>query len=165
MKNNFFISRLLRAVYKGFCVLTSDTGCSSYIMKTSPAKTPFQMCPFSANARPGKIRTPPDRRATAYYVESFQLQPRSMEWKLRISKVFSKTLPGSQFSGLTAGDVNNALLIIWKWTFAWQLINGFPWEVIGFQSPGGPGIHRLPNPRFSSALSANLRFSLKSIEN
>ena len=157
MKKHFCILMLLCAVYRGFCVLTSDTGCSSYIMKTSPAKTPFQMCPFFANARPGKIRTPPDRRATPYYVESFQFQPRSMEWKLRISKVFSKTLPGSQFSGLTAGDVNNALLILWKWTFAWQLINGFPWEVIGFQSPGGPGIHRLPNPRFSSALSANWR--------
>ena len=115
MKKHFFISRLLCAVYKGFCVLTSDTGCSSYIMKTSPAKTSFQMCPFSTDARPGKSQTPPDRRATPYYVESFQFQHGSMGSKLKISKVFSKILPRSQFSGLTANDMNNALLtLLWN---------------------------------------------------
>ena len=159
MKNHFSISSHLSAVYRGFSALTSEASCFSYFMKTSPAKTHFQMCPFSSNTRSEKSWTPPDRSATPYYVESFQFQPRSMEWKLRISKVFSKTLPGSQFSGLTAGDVNNALLILWKWTFAWQLINGFPWEVIGFHSP----VQRLPNPRFSNALSANLRFSRKNV--
>ena len=120
MKTHFSISSRLSAVYRGFSALTSETSCSSYFMKTSPAKTQFQMCPFSANTRSDQSRTSPDRSATPYYVESFQFQPGSIEWKLKISKVCSKTLPGSQFSGLTAGDVNNALLISWKWTFAWQ---------------------------------------------
>ena len=84
-------------------------------MKTSPAKTPFQMCPFSTDTRPGKSRTPPDRCATPYYVESFQFQHGSMGSKSKISKVFSKTLPRSQFPGLTANDMNNALLtLLWN---------------------------------------------------
>ena len=37
-----------------------------------PAKPQFQTLPFSANTRPEKIQTPPDRSATPYYVESFR---------------------------------------------------------------------------------------------
>ena len=37
-----------------------------------PAKTQFQIGPFSTNTRPEKIQTPPDRSATPYYVESFR---------------------------------------------------------------------------------------------
>ena len=37
-----------------------------------PAKTQFQIGPFSTTTRPEKIQTPPDRSATPYYVESFR---------------------------------------------------------------------------------------------
>ena len=37
-----------------------------------PAKTQFQLHPFSTDTRPEKIQTPPDRSATPYYVESFR---------------------------------------------------------------------------------------------
>ena len=87
MKIYFFISSHLGAVYKGFVALTSEASCPSYFMKTSPAKTHFQMCPFSANTRSEKSRTPPDRSATPYYVESFQFQPGSMEQKIKMLKV------------------------------------------------------------------------------
>ena len=93
MKKHFFISSRLGAVYRGFSVLTSESSCSCCIMKTRPAKTHFQMCPFSANTQSEKSRTPPDRSATPYYVESFQFQPGPMERKFKILKVFSQTLP------------------------------------------------------------------------
>ena len=57
-----------------------------------PAKTQFQIGPFSTNARPEKSRTPPDRSATPYYVESFRFQPGFIERKLKILKVLSKAL-------------------------------------------------------------------------
>ena len=79
-----------------------------------PAKTQFQIGPFSTNTRPEKSRTPPDRSATPYYVESFRFQPGFIERKFKILKVLSKTLSWSQFSGLTAANKNNALLILWK---------------------------------------------------
>ena len=41
-----------------------------------PAKTQFQLHPFSTNTRPEKSRTPPDRSATPYYVESFHFSAR-----------------------------------------------------------------------------------------
>ena len=113
-EKHFSISSRLGAVYRGFSVLTSETSCSSYFMKTSPAKTHFQMCPFSANTRSEKSRTPPDRSATPYYVESFRFQPGFIERKFKILKVLSKTLSWSQFSGLTAANKNNALLILWN---------------------------------------------------
>ena len=93
MKTHFSISSHLGAVYRGFSALTSEASCSSYFMKTSPAKTHFQMCPFSANTRSEKSWTPPDRSATPYYVESFQFQPGSMEQQLEVLKVLCKTLP------------------------------------------------------------------------
>ena len=93
MKNHFFISSHLSAVYRGCSVLTSEASCSSYFMKTSPVQTHFQMCPFSVNARSEKSRTPPDRSATPYYVESFQFQHGSMERKIKILEVLWKTLP------------------------------------------------------------------------
>ena len=102
MKKHFSISSRLSAVYRGLSALKPGTSCSSYFMKTSPAKTHFQMCPFPANTRSEKSRTPPDRSATPYYVESFQFQPGSMEQKIKIWKVLSKTLLWSKFSGLTA---------------------------------------------------------------
>ena len=37
-----------------------------------PAKIQFQMSPFSTTTRSEKSRTPPDRSATPYYVESFR---------------------------------------------------------------------------------------------
>ena len=106
LNKHFFISRLLNIVQRRFCVPTSETDCSSYFMRTSPAKSQFQTCPFSANTRSEKARTPPDRSAAPYYVESFQFQPGSMERKFKISKVLSKTLPRRQFSGLTADSLN-----------------------------------------------------------
>ena len=118
MNNNFFISSRLSAVYRGSSVLTSETSCSSYSMKTSPAKTHFQMCPFSADTRSEKSRTPPDRSAKPYYVESFQFQPGSMEREFKILKVLSETLPWSQSSGLTADNMNSALLFSWESTFS-----------------------------------------------
>ena len=86
------MSNRLSAVYRGFSALTSEASCSSYFMKTSPVKTHFQMCPFSANARSEESWTPPDRSATPYYVESFQFQPRTREQNNEILKVLSKTL-------------------------------------------------------------------------
>ena len=41
-----------------------------------PAKTQFQLHPFSTTTRPEKSRTPPDRSATPYYVESFHFSAR-----------------------------------------------------------------------------------------
>ena len=79
-----------------------------------PAQTQFQISPFSTNTRPEKSRTLPDRSATPYYVESFRFQPGFIERKFKILKVLSKTLTWSQFSGLTAANKNNALLILWK---------------------------------------------------
>ena len=79
-----------------------------------PAKAQFQIGPFSTNTRPEKSRTPPDRSATPYYVESFRFQPGFIERKFKILKVLSKTLSWSQFSGLTAANKNNALLILWN---------------------------------------------------
>ena len=114
MTTHFSISSRLSAVYRGFSALTSEASCSSYFMKTSPVKTHFQMCPFSANTRSEKSRTPPDRSATPYYVESFRFQPGFIERKFKILKVLSKTLSWSQFSGLTAANKNNALLILWN---------------------------------------------------
>ena len=114
MKSNFSISSRRSAVYRGFSALTSEASCSSHFMKTSPVKTHFQMCPFSASRRSEKSRTPPDRSATPYYVESFRFQPGFIERKFEILKIFAKTLTWSQFSGLTAANKNNALLILWK---------------------------------------------------
>ena len=79
-----------------------------------PAKTQFQISPFPTATRSQKSRTPPDRSATPYYVESFRFQPGFIERKFKILKVFSKTLTWNQFSGLTAANKNNALLILWK---------------------------------------------------
>ena len=42
-----------------------------------PAKTQFQLHPFSTTTRPEKIQTPPDRSATPYYVESFHFSART----------------------------------------------------------------------------------------
>ena len=121
-KKHFFISSRLSAVYRGFSVLASETGCSSCFMKASPAQTQVQTYPFSANTRSEKSRTPPDRSATPYYVQSFQFQPGTVAWTSKISKVLSKTLPGSPFSGLTASDVNIALLI--ESAFACKVVTG-----------------------------------------
>ena len=41
-----------------------------------PAKTQFQLHPFSTTTRPENSRTPPDRSATPYYVESFHFSAR-----------------------------------------------------------------------------------------
>ena len=41
-----------------------------------PAKTQFQLHPFSTNTRPEKSRTPPERSAMPYYVESFHFSAR-----------------------------------------------------------------------------------------
>ena len=114
MKKHLSISSRLSAVYRGFSALTSEASCSSDFMKKSPAKIHFQTCPFSANTRSEKSRTPPDRSATPYYVESFRFQPGFIERKFKILKVLSKTLSWSQFSGLTAANKNNALLILWN---------------------------------------------------
>ena len=114
MKKHFFMSSRLAAVYRGFNVLTPQTRWSSYFMRTSPAQTHFQRCPFSANTRPEKSWTPPDRSATPYYVESFRFQPGFTEREFEILKVLSKTVFWSQFSGLTAANKNNALLILWN---------------------------------------------------
>ena len=54
-----------------------------------PAKTQFQISPFSTTTRSEKSRTPPDRSATPYYVESFRFQPGFIERKLKILKVLS----------------------------------------------------------------------------
>ena len=48
-----------------------------------PAKLQFQTLPFSANTRPEKIQTPPDRSATPYYVESFRFHPRVHRTKVQ----------------------------------------------------------------------------------
>ena len=57
-----------------------------------PAKNQFQIGPFFTNTRPEKSRTPPDRSATPYCVESFRFQPGFIEPKFKILKVLSKTL-------------------------------------------------------------------------
>ena len=41
------------------------------ILRKPTGKKQFQIGPFSTNTRPEKSRTPPDRSATPYYVESF----------------------------------------------------------------------------------------------
>ena len=48
-----------------------------------PAKTQFQTHPFSTTTKPEKIRAPPDRSATPYYVESFRFQPRVHRTKVQ----------------------------------------------------------------------------------
>ena len=127
MKKHFFISSRLSAAYRGFSALTSEASCSSYFMKTSPAQTHVQMCPFSANTRSEKSRTPPDRSATPYYVESFRFQPGFIERKFKILKVLSKTLSWSQFSGLAAAHKNNTLLLLWNPRVVKQIPEG-SWE-------------------------------------
>ena len=113
MKTYFFILPNLKIVCRGLCVPTSETSCSSYFMKTDRQKTNF-IFPLSTNTRPEKSRTPPDRSATPYYVESFRFQPGFIERKFKILKVLSKTLTWSQFSRLTAANMNDALLMLWK---------------------------------------------------
>ena len=105
--NQLFHFQPLKNRFKGIL-------CSEFIIRllflfheNRPARTQFQMCPFSANTRSQKSRTPPDRSATPYYLESFRFQPSSMEWKFKISQLFSKTLPRKQISGLTADSLNS----------------------------------------------------------
>ena len=74
-----------------------------------PAKTQFHICPFPTTTRSENSRTPPDRSATTYYVENSRFHPSSMEWKFKISKVLSKTLPRRQFSELTADSLNKQI--------------------------------------------------------
>ena len=104
--------------YKNYLQRTLCSGFRSQLLflfyENRPAKTQFQMSSFSTTTRSEKSRTPPDRSATPYYVESFRFQPGFIERKLKILKVSSKTLTWSQFSGLTAANKNNALLIVWK---------------------------------------------------
>ena len=79
-----------------------------------PARTQFQISPFSTNTISEQSRTSPDRSATPYYVESVRCQPNSMERKFKISKVLSKTLPRRQFSRLTADSLNKISKVLSK---------------------------------------------------
>ena len=59
-------------------ILCSDFGSQLLFLfyENRPAKTQFQLHPFSTTTRPENSRTPPDRSATPYYVESFHFSAR-----------------------------------------------------------------------------------------
>ncbi len=65
----------------------------SSLPKAALAKHQFLVPCISTDPSSEKSRTPPDRSATPYYVESFQFQPGFMERNFKISKVLSQTLP------------------------------------------------------------------------
>ena len=112
MKSHFFILNHLKIVFKGLCVPTSEASCSSYFMKTDRQKPNFKLAlspQIQDQKNPGPLQTEAQRPT-----ESFRFQPGFIERKFKILKVLSKTLTWSQFSGLTAANKNNALLILWK---------------------------------------------------
>ena len=64
MNNNFFISRHLNIVFKGFRVLSPESGCSSYFMKTDRQEPNFKLAlsPQTQDQKnPGPLQTEAQR--------------------------------------------------------------------------------------------------------
>ena len=65
MKSNLFISMHLNIVFKGFCVLSSGSGCSSYFMKTNRPEPNFKCArspQIQDHENPGPLQTEAQRR-------------------------------------------------------------------------------------------------------
>ena len=125
MKNYFSILSLPKIVERIFCVLTLAAGCSSYFMKTRLAKETHSKFVLSPSIQYQKNPGPLQTEAQGLTVQKdFNFSPDPWNW-LSTKKVLCKTLPWNTFSGLTADDMNNALLIFENQPSPGQLLWNF----------------------------------------
>ena len=112
VKNHFFILSHLKMFSKDF-VFRLQKPVALLILWKPTGKNPISNWPFLHKYKTRKIPDPSRQKRNALLCRKFLISAR-VERKFKILKVLSKTLSWSQFSGLTAANKNNALLILWN---------------------------------------------------